>query len=274
MIRDMTIGQYYPTDSIIHKLDPRLKIACTFIFLVSLFIQRNVLGYGLATLLLATVIIVGGLPLKLILRGLRPILILLLITVIFNLFLTGGGELIISFGFLNIYENGLRTAVFMGVRLVYLIIGSSVMTFTTTPNALTDGLEALLKPLERFRVPVHEVAMMMSIALRFIPILLEEADKIRKAQIARGADLDTGNILQKVKATIPIIVPLFISAFRRADDLALAMESRCYHGSEGRTKMKPLVYSSRDYVAYGIMIVYFALMMFVGRMVEFSLWIF
>ena len=274
MIRDITIGQYYPTDSIIHKLDPRLKIACTFVFLISLFIQRSILGYGLATLLLAAVIIIGQLPLKLILRGLRPILILLLITILFNLFLTGGGELIFSFGFLTIYEYGLITAVFMGVRLIYLIIGSSVMTFTTTPNALTDGLEALLKPLEKLKVPVHEVAMMMSIALRFIPILLEEADKIRKAQIARGANLDTGSIFRRVKATIPIIVPLFVSAFRRADDLALAMEARCYHGSQGRTKMKPLVYQSRDYLVYGIMVLYFCLMVLVGRSLDFSIWIF
>ncbi|MCL2863964.1 MAG: energy-coupling factor transporter transmembrane protein EcfT [Lachnospiraceae bacterium] len=270
MIRDITFGQFYPAQSPIHRLDPRVKIVCTLLFLISLFIQRSILGYAIATLFLALVILFSKVPLKYILKGLRPVILLLLITVSFNLFLTRGEELLVQFGFIRIYKAGLTTAVFMGIRLMYLILGSSIMTFTTTPNALTDGLESLLKPLERIRVPVHEVAMMMSIALRFIPILLEETDKIMKAQIARGADLDSGNVFQRVKGMVPILVPLFVSAFRRANDLALAMEARCYHGSEGRTKMKPLYYRRRDYLAYGKMVLYLGAMIVFGHFVDFD----
>jgi len=270
LIRDITFGQFYPAQSPIHRLDPRVKIVCTLLFLISLFIQRSILGYAIATLFLALVILFSKVPLKYILKGLRPVILLLLITVSFNLFLTRGEELLVQFGFIRIYKAGLTTAVFMGIRLMYLILGSSIMTFTTTPNALTDGLESLLKPLERIRVPVHEVAMMMSIALRFIPILLEETDKIMKAQIARGADLDSGNVFQRVKGMVPILVPLFVSAFRRANDLALAMEARCYHGSEGRTKMKPLYYRRRDYLAYGKMVLYLGAMIVFGHFVDFD----
>ena len=192
------------------------------------------------------------------LKGLKPLFIILLITVAFNLFLVPG-EVIWSFGFLKLTREGIAQAIKIGIRLIYLVIGSSIMTLTTTPNQLTDGLERILHPLNKIHVPVHEISMMMSIALRFIPILLEETDKIMKAQIARGADFESGNLIQKAKGLIPLLVPLFISAFRRADDLAMAMEARCYHGGDDRTQMKPLVYKSRDYVAYGIAVVYLAI---------------
>lgn len=274
MIRDITIGQYYPAKSVIHRLDPRVKIVCTLLFLISLFVQDSLLGYGIATIFLAAVIKTSKVPLKFIVKGLKPVVMLLLFTVVMNLFLTTGGEELVHFWIFHISEKGLRMSVFMAVRLIYLIMGSSLMTFTTTPNSLTDGIESLLKPLNKLKVPVHEVAMMMSIALRFIPILLEETDKIMKAQIARGADLESGNVLQRAKAMVPILVPLFVSAFRRANDLAMAMESRCYCGGEGRTKMKPLIYRSRDYLAYGITAGYLVLIVAVGCFVPFKIWIF
>lgn len=265
MIRDITIGQYYPANSKLHRLDPRVKIVCTFLFLISLFCFQNIWGYVIATIFLASIIRISKVPFKFIVKGLRPVIMLLMITVLFNLFLTKTGTVIFEAWVFKITDEGLRTAGFMTVRLIYLILGSSLMTFTTTPNALTDGIEKLLWPLRKIKLPVHEIAMMMSIALRFIPILLEETDKIMKAQIARGADLESGNIIQKAKAMIPILVPLFVSAFRRATDLAMAMEARCYRGGEGRTKMKPLVYQKKDYIAYAIMIVYFVVAVLVGR---------
>lgn len=274
MIRDITIGQYYPANSVIHRMDPRVKIVCTLLFLISLFVQNSILGYAIATAFLVAVIKISKVPFRFVVKGLKAIMILLLFTVLMNLFLTQGGEELFHAGFLHIYENGLRTCVFMAVRLVYLIIGSSLMTLTTTPNSLTDGIEKLLHPLNRLHCPVHEVAMMMSIALRFIPILLEETDKIMKAQIARGADLESGNLIQRTKAMVPILVPLFVSAFRRANDLAMAMEARCYHGGEGRTKMKPLLYRGRDYAAYGVTLIYMAAVIGIGRFVPFRLWIF
>ncbi|CUM82280.1 Energy-coupling factor transporter transmembrane protein EcfT [[Ruminococcus] torques] len=274
MIRDITIGQYYPAQSPIHRLDPRVKIVCTLIFLVSLFVQNSVLGYALAFVFLACMIHVSKVPAKFIGKGLKPIVILLLFTVAMNLFLTRGGAVLFHWGIITITETGLRTSVFMAVRLVLLVAGSSLMTFTTTPNGLTDGLEKLLHPLNRIHVPVHEISMMMSIALRFIPILLEETDKIMKAQIARGADFESGNIIQRAKAMIPILVPLFVSAFRRANDLAMAMEARCYHGGAGRTKMKPLKYHYQDRLAYVITWGYLIAIVVIGRFVPFKLWIF
>ena len=274
MIRDITIGQYYPADSRIHKLDPRVKIVCTLLYLISLFTFKSILGYVLATVFLFGCIKLAKVPFKFIVRGLKPIIILLLITVCFNLFLTPGGKTLVHVGFIKITEYGLSTAVYMAIRLIYLIMGSSLMTLTTTPNSLTDGLEKLLHPLNKLHVPVHEISMMMSIALRFIPILLEETDKIMKAQIARGADMESGNLIQKAKAMIPILVPLFVSAFRRANDLAMAMEARCYRGGNGRTKMKPLIYKSADHMAYLITILYVVIAFVVGRYVPFKLWIF
>ena len=274
MIRDMTIGQYYPAESIMHRLDPRVKIVCTLLFLISLFMQNSILGYMIAAVFLTAVIKISKVPFRYIVKGLKAVVVLLLFTVVMNLLLTQGENVLFQFGFLRITENGLRVSVFMAIRLIFLIIGSSLMTFTTTPNALTDGIESLLRPLNKIGVPVYEVAMMMSIALRFIPILLEETDKIMKAQIARGADLGSGNIIQKAKSMIPILVPLFVSAFRRANDLAMAMEARCYQGGEGRTKMKPLIYRHRVYAAYVVTAIYFAAVFVIGRYVPFKLWIF
>ncbi|MCR4779362.1 MAG: energy-coupling factor transporter transmembrane protein EcfT [Lachnospiraceae bacterium] len=257
MIRDITIGQYYPADSVIHKLDPRVKLLATLVFIVSLFITTNYIAYVIAAVFLVTMVKLSKVPLKFILKGLKAIFMILALTVIFNLFLTQG-EPLVSFWKITITKEGLRTAILMAVRLVFLIIGSSLMTLTTTPNQLTDGMEKGLSPLKKIKVPVHEIAMMMSIALRFIPILLEETDKIMKAQAARGADFDEGGIIKKAKSLIPILVPLFVSAFRRANDLAMAMEARCYYGGDGRTKMKPLKYKGKDYVAYIILAVYLA----------------
>ena len=258
MIRDITIGQYYPTDSIVHRLDPRTKLVGTMVFIITLFLSDSIWGYLLATAALAAVIRLTKVPFRFIVRGLKAIVVLLLISVSFNLFLTDG-EVLIKLGFLKITREGVETAAFMAVRLIYLVIGSSLMTLTTTPNELTDGMEKGLGFLKRFHMPVHEVSIMMSIALRFIPILVEETDKIMKAQMARGADFESGNLIQKAKAMVPLLVPLFISAFRRATDLAMAMEARCYRGGEGRTKMKPLKYASRDKIAYAVFAVYAAL---------------
>lgn len=261
MIRDITIGQYYPTNSVIHRLDPRVKIVCTLAYLISLFLFKSVLVYAISTLFLIAVIRTSKVPFKFITKGLKPIILLLMMTTIFNLFFTSTGKILVSIGFIKITEDGLRASVYMVLRLVYLIIGSSIMTLTTTPNELTDGIERLLRPLNKIKVPVHEIAMMMSIALRFIPILIEETDKIMKAQMARGADFESGNLLLRVKNMIPLLVPLFVSAFRRADDLAMAMEARCYNGGEGRTKMKPLRYAGVDHKAYVLVIGYFVVIL-------------
>ena len=257
MIRDITIGQYYPVDSPVHRLDPRTKLFGTMLYIISLFFANNIWCYAVATLFLILVVRVSKVPFKFIVKGLKAIVFLLLISVSFNLFLTDGQE-IFRLGFLKVTREGLSLAFFMGLRLMYLVIGSSVMTLTTTPNQLTDGLEKSLGFMNRFRVPVHEISMMMSIALRFIPILIEETDKIMKAQMARGANFETGNLLQRAKSMIPLLVPLFVSAFRRATDLAMAMEARCYRGGEGRTKMKPLRYEGRDKAAYAVFVLYLA----------------
>lgn len=259
MIRDITIGQYYPAQSPIHRLDPRVKLAATMLFLVSLFVFSGYLGYVIAIAFVAFCVKLSKVPFRYIVRGLKPVLMLLIITLMFNLFLTRQGKEIWSFGILHIYDEGVITAVLMGLRLVLLVIGSSLMTFTTTPNQLTDGLEKGLGWMKVLHVPVHEIAMMMSIALRFIPILVEETDKIMKAQQARGADFESGKLLQRVKALIPLLVPLIVSAFRRASDLAMAMEARCYHGGEGRTKMKPLKYKKIDFFGYLVVFLYLGL---------------
>lgn len=258
MIRDITIGQYYPAKSILHRLDPRVKLICTLLYLISLFLFKSISGYIIATLFLIFIIHTSKVPFKHIVKGLKPIIMLLMITVLFNLFLTRDGDVMFHAWIITVTEGGFVTAVYMAIRLIYLIIGSSLMTFTTTPNELTDGIEAVLHPLNKIHVPVHEIAMMMSIALRFIPILLEETDKIMKAQIARGADFENGNLIQKAKNMIPLLVPLFISAFRRANDLAMAMEARCYHGGDHRTQMKPLHYAKRDHITYILLLIYLA----------------
>ncbi len=240
MLRDITLGQYYQADSVIHKLDPRVKLIATIIFIISLFLVQNMAGYMIAAVFLACAIKLSKVPFRFMVKGMRAIVFLLLLTVVFNLFLTPG-EALVSVWKLTITKEGLRTAVFMAIRLTFLIIGSSVMTLTKI-----------------LKVPVHEVAMMMSIALRFIPVLLEETDKIMKAQIARGADFESGNLIKKAKSLVPLLVPLFISAFRRANDLAMAMEARCYRGGENRTKMKPLQYKRRDCIAYLTLACYLA----------------
>lgn len=255
MLKDITIGQYYRENSIIHRLDPRVKLFGTMVFLVSLFVADNIFGYIIATLALTGVIKLSRVPFKFIVKGLKAIIILLLISVSFNLFSTPGTVIAKLWIFKITYE-GVVNASFMAVRLIYLIIGSSLMTLTTTPNDLTDGLEKSLGFLRKIKIPVHEIAMMMSIALRFIPILMEETDKIMKAQMARGADFENGGIIRKAKNMVPLLVPLLISAFRRANDLATAMDARCYRGGEGRTKMKPLRYKRNDAVAYLVYVVY------------------
>ena len=260
MLRDITLGQYYPADSVIHKLDPRTKLFATLLFIISVFSFDGIVGFIVMTAFLFGVIALSKVPLSFMLRGLKAIMILLVIAGLFNLFLTPG-QVLWSIWKIHITREGLRNAVLMTIRMVYLIMGSSVMTLTTTPNQLTDGLEKALKPLQKINVPVHEIAMMMSIALRFIPILIEETDKIMKAQMARGADFETGGLVKKAKNMVPLLVPLFVSAFRRANDLALAMEARCYVGGEGRTKMIPLVYHKVDRLAYVVVIAYFVLLM-------------
>ncbi|MGN0167966.1 MAG: energy-coupling factor transporter transmembrane component T family protein [Acetatifactor sp.] len=264
MLRDITLGQYYQTDSVIHRLDPRVKLAGTLLYIISLFFFHNFIAYLVAAVFLGVVIRLSHVPFRFMVKGMKAIVFLLLITVVFNLFLTPG-EVLVTFWKLTITREGVEMAVTMAVRLTMLIIGSSVMTLTTTPNNLTDGMEKGMRPLKIFHVPVHEVAMMMSIALRFIPILLEETDKIMKAQIARGADFESGNIIRRAKAMVPLLVPLFISAFRRANDLAMAMEARCYRGGDGRTKMKPLIYQNRDRVAYLCILCYLVVSIGVGR---------
>ena len=257
MIRDITIGQYYPADSLIHKLDPRTKLVGTILFIVSIFLFHTFPGYAVAAIFLIGMIRLSKVPVKFIFKGLKTIFMLLLITIIFNMILTPG-EVLWKLGFIKVTKEGLVLAGTMALRLIFLVIGSSIMTLTTTPNQLTDGLERLLRPLNKIHVPVHDIAMMMSIALRFIPILLEETDKIMKAQIARGADFENGNLIQKAKNMVPLLVPLFISAFRRANDLAMAMEARCYHGGDNRNQMKPLTYKKRDHVTYLVLVVYLA----------------
>ncbi len=257
MLRDITLGQYYQTESVMHRLDPRVKLGGTLLYIISLFVFHGFAGYVAAALFLAIVIKISHVPFRFMVKGMKAILFLLLFTAVFNLFLTPG-QVLVSFWKFSITLEGLKTAATMAVRLTMLIIGSSVMTLTTTPNNLTDGMEKMMKPLKVFHVPVHEVAMIMSIALRFIPLLLEETDKIMKAQIARGADFESGSLVKRARALVPLLVPLFISAFRRANDLAMAMEARCYRGGEGRTKMKPLIYHKRDRIAYLCIALYLA----------------
>ncbi|EJO5348509.1 energy-coupling factor transporter transmembrane protein EcfT [Clostridium botulinum] len=249
MIKDITIGQYIPGDSFVHKLDPRVKIIISLIYIIDLFIVNNFKGYIFIVLFTLASILISKIKFKYIYKGLKPILILVIITGVLNLFLTPGDTLLFKWKFITIYEEGLKLAIFMVLRLVFLIIGTSLLTLTTSPIELTDGIEKLLNPLRKIGVPAHELAMMMTIALRFIPTLMDETDKIMKAQMARGADFESGNLLQRAKNLIPLLVPLFISSFRRADELAMAMEARCYRGGEGRSRMKELSLTSKDYVA-------------------------
>ena len=256
MIRDITIGQYYPVKSPVHVLDPRTKILITFGYIISLFFVKHLIGYAVVIGTLFLVIKATKVPFKYMVKGLKSIVIILLFTVVLNIFFTPGETVLWKWGILVVSVEGLMLAGQMALRLILLIIGSSLLTLTTSPIELTDGIESLLRPFKKIGVPAHEIAMMMSISLRFIPILLEETDKIMKAQTARGADFESGNIIQRAKAMIPIMVPLFVSAFRRAEDLAMAMEARCYRGGEGRTRMNQLHYERRDYYAFGLAVVF------------------
>ena len=258
MIRDITLGQYNPGNSFIHRLDPRVKILATVFYIVALFVVADFIGFEVAFIELAVIIAVSRVPLRFILRGLKPVFLILAFTFLINMFMVKG-EPLVTLGFLTITREGLRTAVFMAVRLILLIIGASLLTLTTKPISLTDGMEALLSPFKRFGLPAHELAMMMTIALRFIPTLLEETDKIMKAQQARGADFESGNLIRRAKALIPILVPLFISAFRIAQDLAMAMEARCYGGNIQRTRMNGMKLKSRDIAGSLIFIGFIAL---------------
>lgn len=252
MIRDITLGQYYGSESPIHRLDPRVKIIGTMLFIIELFLVNDFVGFGVSIAALAAVVAVSRVPLGFILRGLKPILLIIIFTFCLNIFMTDG-RILWQWGFLKVTAEGLYTAAFMALRLVLLIIGSSLLTLTTKPISLTDGIERLLGPLKRIGVPSHEIAMVMSIALRFIPTLLEETDKIMKAQQARGADFESGNVFSRAKALIPILVPLFVSAFRIAQDLAMAMEARCYRGGKGRTRMHEVKLGGRDFGAMALM---------------------
>ena len=246
-LKDITLGQYFPGNSILHRLDPRTKILLVAMYIVALFLAKQLVGYGIMIVVLASAIAVSKVKLKTLFRGLKPIMIIIIITAFLNLFWTPG-QTIWKWGFLNLTVEGIWSAVFMVLRISMLILGTFLLTYTTSPILLTDGLENLMAPLKKIHVPVHELAMMMSIALRFIPTLIEETDKIMSAQKARGADFDTGGLMDKAKALIPLLVPLFISAFRRADELAIAMECRCYHGGEGRTRLRQLKYRKADVV--------------------------
>ena len=248
MLKDITLGQYFPGNSVVHRLDPRTKLLMLVVYIVTLFLANNWAAYLLVLAFLITVIAISSIPVKAIVRGMKPLVMILIFTGVLNIFITTGEKPLVSFWVINIYPAGIIRAAFMIARILMLITGTFLLTYTTSPIALTDGLESLLGPLKKIRLPVHELAMMMCIALRFIPTLIEETDKIMSAQKARGADFETGSIFQRVKALVPILVPLFISAFRRADELATAMECRCYQGGDGRTKMKLLRYKRNDFL--------------------------
>ena len=252
MLKDITLGQYFPGNTLAHRLDPRTKILLVMLYIVALFCAKHIVSYGLMALTLYVCVKISKVPFKTMVKGLRPVVFIVVFTAVLNLFFTPGERNLVEVGFLRISDAGLENAVFMVMRILLLIMGTFLMTYTTSPIRLTDGLEQLLNGLKRFRVPVHELAMMMSIALRFIPTLIEETDKIMSAQKARGADFETGSLMDRAKALLPVLVPLFVSAFRRADELAVAMESRCYHGGEGRTRMKQLILKGRDYIALAL----------------------
>lgn len=259
MIKDITIGQYFPGQTIIHRLDPRVKIIISFAFIISLFFINKFYPYLLVLGLILTIIKLSGVPIKYVVKGLKPLTFIILITFFINLFMTKGVELF-NIGPLTVTEEGLRQATFMALRLIFLIMGTSLLTLTTSPISLTDGIEKLLSPFKVIGLPAHELAMMMTIALRFIPTLLEETDKIMKAQMARGADFESGNILNRAKNLVPLLVPLFVNAFRRADELAMAMEARCYRGGDNRTRLNEIKMVKHDYIALIIMAVFFGIL--------------
>ncbi len=264
MLKDITLGQFFPGKSIIHRLDPRTKLVMLVVYIVALFIAVNWLSYGVMFVFLALCIGLSKIPVKSILKGMKPLVFIMIFTAVLNLFFSGGETVLVAFLGIKITLEGLIRAIFMLLRILMLVTATFLLTYTTSPIALTDGLESLLNPLKKIKVPVHELSMMMCIALRFIPTLIEETDKIMSAQKARGADFETGKLMDRAKALIPVLIPLFISAFRRAFELADAMECRCYHGGAGRTKMKLLRYSRRDYGAYTTGVLLLAVMVFLN----------
>ena len=257
MLKDITIGQYFPMNSIIHRLDPRFKIVMTLIFIIMLFTGESFICLGISAVYTLIAVILSRIKLKMFVKSIKPLMPFLLITAVLNLLFMGDGDVYFHWKFIKITSDGINVSVFMIIRIVLLIMGSSLLTYTTSPITLTDAVERLLSPLKRFKFPVHELAMMMSIALRFIPTLIEETDKIISAQKARGAEIDTGSITNRAKNMVSILIPLFISAFRRADELATAMECRCYNGGEGRTRLRQLKSEFRDYMAFSVTILFF-----------------
>lgn len=265
-MKNISLGQFYPGSSVIHRLDPRMKLILAFVYIVCSFLARNVISFGVLLLSSFVLILLSKIPMSLILRSVRPILFILAFTVIINIFWTSGETLLFEWRFIHIYLEGVMNAAFMVVRIFVLIVGTSLLlTYTTTPIALTDAIEQLFAPLKKIKVPVHEFAMMMTIALRFIPTLIDETDKIMSAQKARGADFTSGSLVKRAKALIPILIPLFVSAFRRADELATAMECRCYHGGEGRTRMSVLHYGVKDFIWLLIMLAFAAGLVIINK---------
>ena len=256
-MKSITFGQFYPADSVLHRMDPRMKVVLAVVYIVATFLCKNVLSFALLLLSALGLILLSKIPMKIVLKSIRPILFVMAFTALINVFFTGGETPLFQWRFINIYLEGVYQAVFMVVRIAVLIVGTGMfLTYTTTPIMLTDALERLLSPLRVLHVPVHEFAMMMTIALRFSPTLVEETDKIMSAQKARGADFTSGSLISRAKALIPILIPLFVSAFRRADELATAMECRCYHGGDGRTRMTVLHYTVKDFVALALMVAF------------------
>ena len=251
MLKDITLGQYFPGDTVVHRLDPRTKLLMVIVYIVALFLAKWVVSYAVMLAFLVTAVALSRIRPRALFKGLKPLLFIIIFTAIINVFYTKG-DVLVQFWIFKITKEGIFNAVFMALRIMLLVAGTFMLTYTTSPISLTDGLESLLSPLKKIKLPVHELAMMMCIALRFIPTLIEETDKIMSAQKARGADFESGNLIARAKALVPILVPLFISAFRRADELATAMECRCYHGGEGRTRLHQLKYEKRDYIAFGV----------------------
>ncbi len=258
MLKDITLGQYFPGNSVVHRLDPRTKLLILVAYIVALFSAKDWLSYGIVFAFLATSVCISKIPVKSIVRGMKPLVMILVFTGVLNLFFTGGETVVLQVWRISVTLEGIRRAIFMVARILMLISATFLLTYTTSPISLTDGLESLLSPLKKLRFPVHELSMMMCIALRFIPTLIEETDKIMSAQKARGADFENGRLMERVKALVPILVPLFISAFRRADELATAMECRCYQGGEGRTKMKLLSFRYFDYMSFALVFAFVA----------------
>ncbi len=267
MLKDITIGQFFPGKSVIHRLDPRMKIVLTAVFIVLLFMAESIISLSVGIIFMLGAFMISQIPFRLMIKSIKPIVPIIIFTAVLNLFFISTGKILVHFWIIKITSGGVKTSVFMVVRIVCLIIGTSLLTYTTSPIALTDAIERLLSPLKKIKIPVHELSMMMTIALRFIPTLIEETDKIISAQKARGADMETGSIIQRAKALVPILIPLFVSAFRRAEELALAMECRCYHGGDGRTRLKQLHIALRDFVALLVTVLFLAGVILINRII-------